>query len=372
MKMKFLLLTIVAAAMQTAGQAWAGLPVLKDVQATRVQGVFVSELLFDRKIDGEEFSVDFINETVQVNIPGATISEKKRFEKLGDEKVKSLYTYQVDEDVLRHRIILKDGASAMQYDNKVSLVADGNKLIVRVGEKQSAESAIQSVIQSLPPKTRIETVVSSAAMDVSTETDAPVKAEKLVIGDDIAEGKSESLSADTALSAAVEERKAAGEKKRELSESEIPVLASAPAKTSESGMYWRFVMSLLFMGVIAAGIFAGLKYYRHNGLLKNKQTSIKVLTQHYLGPKKSLAIVRVAGESILIGITDHNITPIKTLSLLDEEVPEIAGPSFAGSLTASLKRTEAVPAESPAESEEFSIKGLKDLVSNKLSGMREL
>ena len=46
---------------------------------------------------------------------------------------------------------------------------------------------------------------------------------------------------------------------------------------------------------------------------------IRIMTQHFLGPRKSLAIVRVAGESILIGITDQNINMLKSLSLLDED-----------------------------------------------------
>ncbi|MEI7973424.1 MAG: flagellar biosynthetic protein FliO [Bdellovibrio sp.] len=56
--------------------------------------------------------------------------------------------------------------------------------------------------------------------------------------------------------------------------------------------------------------------------------SIKMLNQLHLSPKKSIALIRVAGESILVGITDQNISHLKTLSLLDEDLPEIGPQEF--------------------------------------------
>ena len=55
---------------------------------------------------------------------------------------------------------------------------------------------------------------------------------------------------------------------------------------------------------------------------------IKMITQFHLGPKKTLAVVRVAGESLLLGITESQIQLIKTLSLLDEDLPEVATENF--------------------------------------------
>jgi flagellar protein FliO/FliZ len=99
------------------------------------------------------------------------------------------------------------------------------------------------------------------------------------------------------------------------------------------------------------------------------------LTQHYLGPKKSLAIIRVAGESILIGVTDTNINMIKSLALLDDEVPEeIHSNNFAdlfgGVPSTSAKATADSESADADPEEEFSIRGVKDVVSKKLKGMR--
>ena len=130
------------------------------------------------------------------------------------------------------------------------------------------------------------------------------------------------------------------------------------------------------------------------------------MAQHYLGPKKSLAVVRVAGESILVGITDNNINMIKSLALLDEEIPDVTPNDFnqliekddelstskvkdqvqmsakassskssnntysRASVKSSVKAQ--VNENMDAEDDEFSIKGIKDIVSSKLKNMRSI
>jgi flagellar protein FliO/FliZ len=165
-------------------------------------------------------------------------------------------------------------------------------------------------------------------------------------------------------------------------ESEIPLNLENKKKASEdSSSLFRIVMSLAVLGVVGTGAFIFLRKYSVPKAAKH-QTQIKVLQQHYLGPKKSLAIVRVAGESILIGITDNNINMIKSLSLLDDEVPEEAPQSFGkvlGSKGASFddeEQEEEAPVRRRAKSkdldsdEEFAISGIKDIVSKRLKGMR--
>ena len=174
------------------------------------------------------------------------------------------------------------------------------------------------------------------------------------------------------------------------SEDEIPVNFAKikKAETAESSSGRLFLSFGLMAVVLGVGYFLAKKY----GKPKNSaQTKIKILTQHYLGPKRSLAIVRVAGESILIGITDQNINMIKSLSLLDDEVPEnVTGQSFQetfnekkemnldGSTGPSARREMAgasanrnVSRDTNKEGgDEFSIRHIKDVVSLKLKGMR--
>ncbi|BEV69668.1 flagellar biosynthetic protein FliO [Bdellovibrio bacteriovorus] len=168
-------------------------------------------------------------------------------------------------------------------------------------------------------------------------------------------------------------------------ESEILLnLESNKKAASEGGGVFRILFTLSMLGVVGTGAFFFLRKYKVPKAMKH-QTQIKVLQQHYLGPKKSLAIVRVAGESILIGVTDHNISMIKSLSLLDDEVPEEAPQSFGKVLGQSTSKNvdfddTTADEEAPAPrkrsakdldlDDEFAISGIKDIVSKRLKGMR--
>jgi flagellar protein FliO/FliZ len=168
-------------------------------------------------------------------------------------------------------------------------------------------------------------------------------------------------------------------------ESEIPLNLEAKKTASSEGVgVFRIVMTLAVLGLVGAGAFFFLRKYAVPKA-KQHQTQIKVLQQHFLGPKKSLAIVRVAGESILIGVTDHNINMIKSLALLDDEVPEETPKNFnkvLGGFSLDQRETEesstAVKASNRKSTsskeldpdEEFAISGIKDIVSKRLKGMR--
>jgi len=161
-------------------------------------------------------------------------------------------------------------------------------------------------------------------------------------------------------------------------EAEIPLnLQTSKKSEGASGGFLRIVFSLAILAILGVGAFIFLRKYSIPRVSKH-QTQIKILQQHYLGPKKSLAIVRVAGESILIGVTDHNISLIKSLSLLDDEVPEESPTRFNSVMNDVEDESEIV--EEPRSNrrntreldrdEEFAISGIKDIVSKRLKGMR--
>lgn len=165
-----------------------------------------------------------------------------------------------------------------------------------------------------------------------------------------------------------EETMAAISAPAEKAESEIPLNLEKNKKASEDGgSLFRILLTVSMLGILGTGAYVFLRKYSVPKSMKY-QTQIKVLQQHYLGPKKSLAIVRVAGESILIGVTDHNISMIKSLSLLDDEVPEDAPQNF----NKVMDKFEEVPTKREAmdSDEDFAISGVKDIVSKRLKGMR--
>jgi flagellar protein FliO/FliZ len=171
------------------------------------------------------------------------------------------------------------------------------------------------------------------------------------------------------------------------SESEIPVnLGPAKKASNEVSPWMRLLLGVSVLGIMAAAVAI---LYRKGFLKKSthaKGMQIQVLTQHYLGPKKSLAIIRVAGESILLGVTDNNINMIKSLSFIDDEIPTETPKSFKASLgeiefeqsreeeaflrsSLDTKQNSGRLTDSNNE-EEFSISGIRDVVRNRLRGLR--
>ncbi len=190
-------------------------------------------------------------------------------------------------------------------------------------------------------------------------------------------------SAEKAVENTDADKKAAELKKENLSEKEIPLnLHDKKKAQAEDSSVFRILLTLSMLGVLGTGAFFFIRKYKVPRALKH-QTQIKVIQQHHLGPKKSLAIVRVAGESILIGVTDHNISMIKSLSLLDDEVPDVSNDNFQQAMVQEEINHDddldisAYPPKKKSASQkdldfddEFAISGVKDIVSKRLKNMR--
>ncbi len=178
--------------------------------------------------------------------------------------------------------------------------------------------------------------------------------------------------------------------KKTAKENEIPLSLETTKKiASNETTYFRVILVIALLGILACGTWVFVRKAKTQNIKRNKN-EIKVLAQHYLGPKKSMAVVRVAGESILVGITDTQINMIKTLSLMDDELPEVTSQNFRSELDTRLaedvvdvqkqaastynrkSQINTKTTQTDEEMDEFSIKGIKDLVSSKLKNMRSI
>lgn len=182
-------------------------------------------------------------------------------------------------------------------------------------------------------------------------------------------------SASVTASANPEEAIAIVEAKTVKAETDIPVVLETQKKeAAASDTKSKLMISLLMIAALIAGGYALVKKIRQQGKTRDLMPQIKILTQHHMGPKKSLAIIRVAGESILIGVTDQNISLIKTLSLLDEDIPDTTPQTFAEAMPKDIFKTKipSIKMHSKIAEEDFSFVGIKDAVSEKLKDMRNL
>lgn len=128
---------------------------------------------------------------------------------------------------------------------------------------------------------------------------------------------------------------AAKKETKELKESEIPVFISdkKEAKSETTSFAWRLLASMGILAVVAGGMVYASKRWNFKKDKGGQKTRIEILHQLHMGPKKSLGLIRVAGEVILIGITDQNISMLKTIALIDDELEgALGGKDFNGFL----------------------------------------
>lgn len=131
----------------------------------------------------------------------------------------------------------------------------------------------------------------------------------------------------------------------------------------------KMTLGFILIAILLTG---GIFYVRRYGANKESKSSlmkINVVAQHYLGPKKSVAVIRVAGESLLIGITDSQINLIKGLAVLDEDMSQTEMQTGFPKMNKSEEEIDAEQMNTAAE-EEFSFADLKSTVADKLKSVR--
>jgi flagellar biosynthetic protein FliO len=149
----------------------------------------------------------------------------------------------------------------------------------------------------------------------------------------------------------------------------------AAVKAPVKSLWGKMILSLALVLSVFGGLIFAYRKWPGSKKIAQRAKMIEVLNQHHLGPKRSIAVIRVAGEAVLIGVTDHNITLLKTLSLLDDDVPEETREA-----TFALKNDEAYKFEKTlskkaaptTREDEFSMQGLKEIIGDRLKNMKEL
>lgn len=170
-------------------------------------------------------------------------------------------------------------------------------------------------------------------------------------------------------------------------EENIPVLTASTANREHKsgGTTSRLLMSLGLILTLAIAIGYGAKYWTRKRLGHQDQTKIQILSQFHLGPKKSLVIVQVAGESLLLGMTDQSINLIKPLALIDDEIPTTSPSHFLGELEefSSLPSVGEVRdrvqiqssqnrMQEKSATEEVNLKSIQTMITSRLREMRTL
>lgn len=73
----------------------------------------------------------------------------------------------------------------------------------------------------------------------------------------------------------------------------------------------KSILTLLFvLGLMGAALYALKLYMKKSGTaqVKGMKAPVRVITTAFLGPKRNIAVVEVAGEVLVLGLTPQSIT----------------------------------------------------------------
>jgi flagellar protein FliO/FliZ len=311
------------------------------------------------------------NSTIEISVAGAdfSVDGKRQLFRFEDASVK---TVSVSRDkgsgMLRFNV---KGKNAPLLADQVRLTRADDHLLLAIPT---------SIDATAPALAGIKTVSISAGPSKNEVAAAPgvvpeaaLKAATLTAGagpsDEKSDMKAESSSEDKVAKGSENEALtlATAPAKDKRPESEIPVFTEkTEAKKAGGSSLERLVMTLFVVcALLGAALFGLKRWAARRGKNIASPTKIQILTQHHLGPKKSLAIIQVAGEAILIGITDQNISMLKTLALIDDEVPGHVPRNFADELDndegAAEAQRQLADEGYDGETENFAMKGLSDV-----------
>ncbi len=344
-------LTLIIVTLVATSQTWAAGFNIESLSSVEQDDSLSINIGFGSQVSNLNPKIEFINETIQFDIPNANVKDGKIIKKIDGTNVKSLLAYQVSKTTARLRVIMQKGFKAEKFKESLTTASTDTGFRIDLKNQVQAEPGNSAVVKNMPRELGVVAEVAAPIDEANIEAELKQLTKSLP---------------PTAPQVTKDEVKTV-ESQQPINEAEIPVLNATPDKKAKvagiSGL--RLTLGLSVVAMFLLAMWVATQRWLNKKHLKNPHTNIRILTQHHLGPKKSLAIISVAGESILLGITEQNINLIKTLSLLDEEIPQEIPQNFSQSLTnAENANSDTV--------EDFAMKGIKDIVSDRLKGMRNL
>lgn len=284
---------------------------LEDVKHYQKGNHFITELDFDRSFDISKVKLDYINQTIQVDIPKGFLRSANSQKVSGSDKVNLIYTYQATPRTLRTRIIYNKPFLAKNLKGKVHFEKKGSSLRIKIKDTVLLPEKKAVTAKKEKPKkviTSLRTVAQKAQRAKNLKPVAVVKAQE---------------------------------------------------ETKSSSVYWQVFVTLLLIVVAAlSGVFF-LRQRKGPGddieaYWAKQDKDIKVLTKQSLTDEKTLVLIEYKGEEILLGMTPMNITFLKTFKegKDKEEEEQQSPPAF---MKNSSEQNEPVAAESVAPQEEVPI-----------------
>ncbi len=311
---KKLALLLVGACGMTAGSPADAAPLttLKQVQITNGSQV---DLLFDGKVSKDQIRVEFFNDIIQVSLTDAAVYPAKISSVNGDTMTK-IFAYQYAPRLVRCRISVNGKAD--DFKDSFTFKPNGKVLTLKLG----AASDSVNLSASAP---------SAAAQAKGNELKISESEERALLEKVL---KSEPSPQQQAAEPREKADKAEKSEKAEKKGSKADKSEGKPEGRLTGGkplpsLWAAFGKLAIVLGIFLVAAFAFRKFKTGElgsknlmagaiaklakGKLGGGSKVIEVVSTQYLGPKQSIAVVKISGRTLVLGVSGDSINLISQL-----------------------------------------------------------
>ena len=268
----------------------------------------------------------FYKKSIQMDFPRAYSQPAKQFLTTGNNQISQIYVSQFNARKMRVRFILGKGVKE-SYDSRFHLQKKNNSLTVRVDLKQvDLLDRLLARAMAKDEEKKREQQINKISTDVENKKTikkpvrSQVKKELMIDSSDFKYDLSDKIK--TASFNKNPQWKEGKKKPENLSK---PVTKSSlnflnpgdnknmkPAGLMPSAFKMMMTLSVV-LGLIYLLFFGFKKYVLKNTVFGGGGKLIQVVSTNYLAPKKNISLVEVAGEILVLGISDQNISLLTSI-----------------------------------------------------------
>ena len=264
----------------------------------------------------------FFEKSIQVDFPLAYSQPAKRFLKTGDSQISQIYVSQFDSRTMRVRFLLGKGEEG-DYKNRFHLEKDGGSLVVRV-ERDETDILGQLLARTTAKfnKNKQKNKINKFNANMNEEK-KEVKSQPLFFeAKKPTSSNSDNLKLDSPKKIKTASynkspkwktaKNKTGESSSLIKKTSFGLQPPEDKKKSEpvsllsSGLRMVTTLSLV-LGLIFLLFFGFKKYVLKNTAFGGGKL-VQVLSTNFLAPKKNISLVEVAGEILVLGVSDQNIS----------------------------------------------------------------
>jgi flagellar biosynthetic protein FliO len=291
---------------------------LQDILVENKRDGLLIRLAFQKPLSKQKPPV-FYKKSARIDFANAKFKTSSQYFPIKNSIIDQIYVSQFESDMLRMRFMLAKGDESL--DKKFKWEVKGRFLNINILNEYKAPLESLAVIDALKnnPKKKHQNPKTSPKSVENIKKDGAVLLKglkkpiiKKIPGQKI---KSQNILSKPKENLLQNKTTPANQKiskpEKNVKRNAKPIFADTLNLRSTS--LKMVYMMMVVLGILFSAFYLFKKYIWKNGGFAGQDKPVNVLSTGYLGPKKSIALVEVAGEVLVLGIANDNISLLSNI-----------------------------------------------------------